>query len=717
MAFPLSFNSFAKNFVATIAPLFVALALSLTVSALALPEHAGAEITSANSNPTHPVSRLIWLRAEIARHDDLYFRQNASEISDAAYDSLKRELAQLTQIVPQSGASGPTESTPASLGNDRTEGFASVAHLQPMLSLEKAYTETELRAFIHRVEQATGRHDLSWVIEPKFDGLAVSVTYENGQLLRALTRGDGKKGDDVTENVCTLPTLPRTLPQGSPKLVELRGEVFINDAEFSRLNAQREEAGEPLFAHPRNLAAGTLKTLDSREVAKRHLSIVFYGLGAWEGITAKPASQQALNALIKAWSFPAVDTITIAQSADEVCAAVIRLGRQRTALGFPTDGAVIKINDTNLQQQLGASAEAPRWAIAYKFQPGRVSTRLRAIKLQVGRTGIITPVAELDPVEIGGTTIGRASLYNAEAITRRDLRIGDWVFLEKAGEIIPRVTGVDISHRSPAAVPFIFPQTCPACAAKLVRNEGEATTRCPQRDCVGQLRLRIEHYVSPEAACIKGMGPALIASLVDGQRIKTVADLYRLRRDELVNTGNVSDLSAQQLLTQIQQSKNTSLTRLIYGLSIPGVGRTAAAEWAGRFVDLPHWAEATREELGKRDSVASDSVILFFSRPENRSLIEDLVMLGVHPKIENLSGKIGPLTNTTVVLTGSLHSWTRAEAKKQIEIAGGHVADSVNQHTDLVVAGEGAGSKLADAQSLGIEVIDEKELRKRLTFR
>ncbi len=716
MAFPRSFNSFAKNRVATLAPFFIALTLSLTVSAFALPEHAGAEITLVNSNPTHPVGRLILLRAEIARHDDLYFRHNASDISDEAYDSLKRELTQLEQTGPQSGTSGPTESTTASLGNDHTEGFASVAHRQPMLSLKKAYTESDLRAFIHRVEQSTGRHELSWVIEPKFDGIAVSLTYENGRLLRALTRGDGKQGDDVTKNVLTLPTLPRTLPQGSPKLVELRGEVFINDADFARLNAQREEAGEPLFAHPRNLAAGTLKTLDSREVAKRHLSIVFYGLGAWEGIPAKPASQQALHALIKAWNLPAVDTITMAQTADEVCGAVIRLGRQRTALGFPTDGAVIKINDTNLQQQLGASAEAPRWAIAYKFQPGRVSTRLRAITLQVGRTGIITPVAELDPVEIGGTTIGRASLYNAEAITRRDLRIGDWVFLEKAGEIIPRVTGVDISHRSPTAVPFIFPQTCPACAAQLVRNEGEAITRCPQRDCLGQLRRRIEHYVSPEVACIKGIGPALIASLVAGQRLKTVADLYRLRRDELMNTGNVSEVNAQQLLAQIEQSKNTSLPRLIYGLSIPGVGRTAAAEWAGRFVDLPHWAEATREELSKRDSVAADAVILFFGRPENRTLIDDLVMLGVHPKNGNHPGKIGKLTNITVVLTGTLHSWTRAEAKQQIEAAGGHVADSVSRHTDLVVAGEGAGSKLAEAQSLGIEVLNENELRKRLRY-
>ena len=716
MVFPRLFKPFVKNRVASVAHLIVALTLSLTAAEVAKPEHANGKINSTNTTSTNPARRLTWLHAEIARHDDLYFRQNTSEISDEAYDSLKRELAQLEQTVPQSGTSGPTESTTASLGNDRTEGFASVPHLQPMLSLGKAYTESELRAFIHRVEQSTGRHDLSWVIEPKFDGLAVSVTYENGQLLRALTRGDGKQGDDVTENVRTIPTLPPTLPQGSPKLVELRGEVFINDAEFSRLNAQREEAGEPSFAHPRNLAAGTLKTLDSREVAKRHLSIVFYGLGAWEGMPAKPASQQALHALIKAWNLPGVDTITMAQTADEVWAAVTRFGRQRTALGFPSDGAVIKINDTTLQQQLGASAEAPRWAIAYKFQPGRVATRLRAITLQVGRTGIITPVAELDPVEIAGTTIGRASLYNAEAITRRDLRIGDWVFLEKAGEIIPRVTGVDISHRSSTTVPFIFPQTCPECAAKLIRNEGEATTRCPQRDCVGQLRRRIEHYVSPEAACIKGLGPVLIAALVDGQRIKTVADLYRLRRDDLMSTGYVSDVIAQQLLAQIEQSKNTSLTRLIYGLSIPGVGRTSAAEWAGRFVDLPHWMAATREELSNRDSVAADAFIKFFRRPENRTLIDDLVMLGVHPKIENRSGTIGQLTNITVVLTGTLHSWTRAEAKKQIETAGGHVAGSVSRLTDLVVAGEGAGSKLTEAQLLGIEVIDENELRKRLTY-
>jgi DNA ligase (NAD+) len=584
-----------------------------------------------------------------------------------------------------------------------------------MLSLEKAYTASELRDFIHRVEQSSGRRELRWVVEPKFDGLAISVTYEYGRLVSAFTRGDGKQGDDVTDNVLTIPTVLRTLPSGFPQVVELRGEVFINDAEFSRLNAEREEAGELPYANPRNLAAGTLKLRDILEVAKRHLSIVFYGLGAWEGAPARPVSQQALHAQIREWNLPGIESAVIAQTSDAVCAAVMRLGRKRTTLGFPTDGAVVKLNDTALQQELGNSTEAPRWAIAYKFAPERAITRLLAITLQVGRTGIITPVAELDPVVIGGTTIGRASLYNADAIARRDLRIGDWVYVEKAGEIIPRITGADLSRRTPNLAPYLFPQKCPACAGMLVRNEGEATTRCIQPNCVGQLRRRIEHFVSPEALGIKGIGPTLIAALVEAQRIKTVADIYRLQRDDLVSIGGVSNLAATQLLAQIETSKSTGLARLIYGLSIPGIGRKAAAEWAERFTNLPQWAEAKGLELNQTDSTASPAAAAFLRLPQNRALISDLVNQGVNAKSPLQPRTLSPLSGTTVVLTGSLHGMTRSEAKKQIEAAGGHVIDAVNRSTDLVVVGEGAGAKLTEARALGIEVIDETKLRQKLT--
>ena len=702
-----------KNFCLTAAYLGLAFALASPATAQHSNEHWDNSATKQESIPAN--ARLIWLRAEIARHDELYFKKNTPEISDAAYDSLKQELRRLEHPPAKSGSSVfELESVPT-VGDDRSGRFPSTAHRLPMLSLEKAYTEAELRAFINRVEQHTGSSKLNWVIEPKFDGLAISVTYENGRLVRAVTRGDGLQGDDVTENVSTIPGLALSLPNGYPQVVELRGEVYIDYAEFARLNVEREEAGEPPFTQPRNLAAGTLKLHDAKEVARRHLRIVFYGLGAWEGSPAKPTTQQALHALVRDWHLPGVDSFKIAQTPDEIWAAVTRLGRQRTRLGFPTDGAVVKADDCAVQEALGASAEAPRWAIAYKFPPERVSTRLRAITLQVGRTGIITPVAELEAVVIGGTTIERASLYNADAIARRDLRPGDWVYVEKAGEIIPVVVGPDQSRRTSIVEPFAFPQSCPACEGKLVRNEGEATTRCVQRDCPGQVKRRIEHYVSPEAAGIKGLGPVVIAGLVDGKKIKTIADLYRLRTDDLVNTGGVSEAVAKEILKQIEQSKTTRLPRLIYGLSIPGIGRAAAKEWAEGFTHLAPWSAANRAGLINPDSMRSTPQAAFFTQQHNCALIDDLLSLGVCPKRAESRQQSGPLSGKTVVITGSLPNWTRAEAKQHIEAAGGRVTDAVSRRTQLVVTGEGAGAKLAEARSLGIEIMDETELRKQLT--
>jgi DNA ligase (NAD+) len=713
MLTPPSLFTWLKNFRLTAA------ALGLVI-AIAGPAHAQhAKAAPNNSTPKQESAsasaRLIWLRTEIARHDELYFKQNAPEISDAAYDVLKQERRQLEYLRANAG-SGVTEleSVP-SVGDDRSGKFPSTAHRQPMLSLEKAYTEAELRAFIHRVEQQTGSSQLNWVIEPKFDGLAISVTYENGRLVRAVTRGDGLQGDDVTKNVRTIPGLARSLPIGYPQVVELRGEVFIDYGEFERLNVEREEAGEPVFTHPRNLAAGTLKLHDPKEVARRHLSIVFYGLGAWEGSPAKPTTQLALHALVRDWHLPGVDTLKKAHTPDEIWAAVTRLGRQRARLGFPTDGAVVKADDCAVQEALGTNAVAPRWAIAYKFPPERVSTRLKAITLQVGRTGIITPVAELESVVIGGTTIERASLYNADAITRRDLRLDDWVFVEKAGEIIPVVVGPDVSRRTSGMTPFDFPQSCPACEGKLVRNEGEATTRCVNHECSGQVKRRIEHYVSPEAAGIKGLGPVLVAALVDGGKLKTIADLYRLRTDDLVKTCGASEPVATKLLEQIEQSKTIRLPRLIYGLSIPGVGRAAAKEWVAGFTHLAPWSAANRTELSKPDSLTSTRRAAFFSQQHNCTLIDDLLSLGVSPKTAEPRQHCGPLSGKTVVITGALPSWTRAEAKQRIEASGGHVADSVSRRTHFVVTGEGAGAKLAEARSLGIEILDEAELRKKLT--
>ncbi|HEY8932134.1 MAG TPA: NAD-dependent DNA ligase LigA [Rariglobus sp.] len=557
--------------------------------------------TWASMDAAQAGERIRWLRAEIARHDELYFKKSAPEITDAAYDELKRELATLENMFPEIAPASPAGNAPA-LGDDRSGDFPVYRHREPMLSLEKTYTETELRAFVTKVQRILGDDHGEFVVEPKFDGLAISVTYEGGKLVRAVTRGNGLEGDDVTANVLTISGLPRTLPASAPEVVEVRGEVFIDYAEFARINAEREAAGEEPFAHPRNLAAGTLKLTDPAEVAKRRLSLVFYGLGAWQGGVQAPETQQALHALLKVWRLPGVERLAVVRR-NEVWAAVEALGRERAKLPYPTDGAVVKIDSRAAQRALGSGDDAPRWAVAYKFAPERVTTRLRAITLQVGRTGAITPVAELEPVKIGGSTVARATLHNADEIARRDLRPGDYVYVEKAGEIIPAVTGVDLERRGPDVVKYEFPEHCPSCGTVLVH---EATVeRCPNARCAAQVRRRIEYFASRDAVGIGGLGPTLIAKLVTANKAAGVADLYRLTREDGVPV---------RVLAEIDRSRRAELGRFIFGLGLPGVGRKAATELATRYRSLAALAEA--EELGT----------------EGRALIAELVALGVNPE-------------------------------------------------------------------------------------
>lgn len=630
------------------------------------------------------VERLVWLRAEIARHDELYFKKSAPEISDAAYDQLKRELITLEKTYPKAGASAPA------LGDDRTGGFSVYRHREPMLSLDKAYSQEELRAFYSRVERALGGNDLVFVVEPKIDGLALSVTYEQGRLVRAVTRGDGQEGDDVTANALMIADLPRVLrtatsegvPNPIPEVVELRGEVYLKDAEFARINAERAEAGQEPFAHPRNLAAGTLKQHEPAEVAKRRLSVVFYGYGAWQGAGEAPGSQQALHRLVRAWGLPEVATWTVTQTFDETWAAVTLHGRERATLGFPTDGVVVKLDSQTGRRELGTSDQAPRWAVAYKFPPERATTRLRAITVQVGRTGVITPVAELDPVVIAGSTIARASLHNAQAVARLDLRIGDMVFVEKAGEIIPTITGVDLSRRGPESVAYEFPKQCPSCETMLVRFEGAAIMRCPNRPCAAQVRRRIEHFA--ETLEIADLGPVLIETLVNARKVGGVADLYRLKR---------GDGAGEPVLAEIERSRRADLGRFISALGISGIGRKTADTLALRYEDLA--AFTTAAELDE----------------ESRAIVLELVALGVNPQRAVVVNARGALAGKTVVVTGTLPTWSRAEATKRIEAAGGTVAGSVSRKTDLVVAGEDAGAKLTTARTLGVAVINEADLR------
>ena len=556
-----------------------------------------------------PADRLRWLQAEIARHDDLYFKKAAPEITDAAYDALKRELRTLEATL--------SVKADGKIGDDRSGDFPTAKHGSPMLGLEKVYTEADLRAFVEKTERALGRDDVAWVVEPKFDGVAISVVYEAVKLTRAVTRGDGREGDVVTDAVLMIAGVPHVLPVGAPQRVEVRGEIFMTYAEFARINAERVTAGEEPFAHPRNLAAGTLKSRDAAEVAARRLSVVFYGLGEWTGAVKAPESQRAMYGVFRSWKLPVVDRLVViervaAEKSAAVWSAVEALGRERARLAYPTDGVVVKVDSRAAQRALGAGDEAPRWAVAYKFAAERVSTRLRAITWQVGRTGVLTPVAELEPVKIGGTTIARATLHNAGEIARRDLRVGDFVYVEKAGEIIPAITGVDLSRRAPESAAFVLPEKCPSCGATLVKADEAVAWRCPNEICAAQVKRRVEYFAAPGGAGIKGLGPVLIERLVTAGKLTGVPDVYRLTREDGVS---------EKVMVEIEQSRTVELGRFVAGLGLTGVGKKGAAALAGRYADLAALGQA--EELDAA----------------GRALLAELVALGVNPKSASLLEK------------------------------------------------------------------------------
>ena len=594
--------------------------------------------------PVEARQRCETLRREIAQSDALYFKQATPEISDFAYDQLKRELADLEAAFPQLSESGGPRSP---VGDDRTGIFPVCFHREPMLGLDKTYSESDLRAFLGRLGRQIGREDFPVVVEPKIDGFAVSVTYEHGQLVRVVTRGNGAEGDDITANALTIRSLPRELrlmtaggaPNPMPELIELRGEIYMTWAEFERINRAREAADEPVFAHPRNLAAGTARLLDPREVAARRLEIVFYGWGACEPETMRPATQHDFHEQARAWGLPTLEKYWIAHGADEMWAAVKGFEQARRNLTFPADGAVVKLDTVAWRREVGETDHAPRWAMAFKFAPERGETRLLGITVQVGRTGLLTPVAELAPVRLAGSTVARATLHNREAIARLDLRIGDSIYIEKAGEIIPAVGGVNLAKRPPGSQPYVFPNACPACGMAVVQLEGEAAVRCPNSACPAQVRQRILHFASKACIGIDGLGPATIDTLVTNGRVCSVADLYRLRSEDLLVPGRDRKKAADSLLAAIERSKRAELWRFIHGLSIPHVGAVAARDLARRFGSLPALAAARREDfasgpggLGRRPGEATtDAVLAYFSVPKNRAIVADLVALGVDP--------------------------------------------------------------------------------------
>lgn len=669
--------------------------------------------------------KISALRAEIARHDIRYHRDAAPEIGDAEYDQLRRKLAELERAFPAAAQAAPPL---GAIGDDRTGRFPTYRHRERMLSLEKAYTAAEVRAFYARLTKALGRADLACVVEPKFDGLAISVTYERGQLVRAVTRGNGAEGEDITANARRIANLPGSFSRAEaqdsshpiPERVELRGEIYFAPADFGRLNAEREAAGEPHFANARALAAGTMRLFDLQEVTRRGPRVVFYGAAATESDAALPPTQRELHVRIKAWGLPGLEECWVAQDADELVRAIDALQRARESFAFPTDGAVVKLDSIALQREAGAGESAPRWAVAYKFAPQRAETQLRAITIQVGRTGVLTPVAELVPVKLGGTTVARATLHNREEIARKDIRPGDSVYVERAGDIIPAIVGVNLARRPVDTAAYVFPARCPECAVA-VSQGAEAVVRCLNRSCPAQLRRRLAHFASKACLDLDGVGPAIIDCLVAKGLVKNVADLYRLRREDLLLLGQNVSRSADAVLAAIDASRRAELWRFIAGLGIPQVGGASARDLAREFGSLEALAAATPAEAAGRQmqrpgaggEAAVRALTAFFAEAENRALVTDLLAAGVRPTSPTVALR-PPLTGKTIALTGTLETFTRAQAAAQIEDAGGKVTSTVSRNTHFVVAGADAGAKLEQARALGVEVIDEAELRRLL---
>ncbi|WP_269543098.1 NAD-dependent DNA ligase LigA [Cerasicoccus fimbriatus] len=663
------------------------------------------------SNPSAQ-THIEELREIIRRHDELYYREGASEISDREYDALKEELAQMESEAGLDAEDSPTKT----VGDDRTEGFRKVKHRRPMLSLDNTYNEEELRAFHVRLAKMFDEGaELEFVVEPKIDGVAVSLTYEKGQLVQAVTRGNGAEGDDITRNLLeAVPDLPREL-KDAPELIEIRGEIYMMAEEFLRINQEREESGLPMFANPRNLTAGTIKQLGG--VSGRRLSIVLYGVGYCE--PNHFAMQSDLHEAIRGWRLPTVEKYWRVNRIDDVWAAVEELDKLRHEFAYATDGAVVKLNSFAMQSEAGMTSKAPRWAIAYKFEAEQAETLLEKIDVQIGRTGAVTPVAHLAPVQLAGTTVSRATLHNEDEIKRKDIRPGDTVVVQKAGEIIPQVLSVVMDKRPADSMPFEFARFLEERGIKAERVPGQAAWRLTGQDDPIQQRRRLTHYASKQCLDIENLGEAVVDQLVTAELVADPADLYALRKDQLLELERFGEKSAENLINAIEQSKQAELWRLLHALGISHVGKQSAKDITQHFGTLDAIMEADPETLEAVDGVGgimAKAIVDFFADEKNRALILRLREAGLNFALadsekpaEAVEG--GVLNGKTVVLTGTLPTLTRDQATALIEKAGGKTSSSVSKKTDYVLAGDAAGSKLAKAEKLGVAVLDEAAFR------
>jgi DNA ligase (NAD+) len=650
------------------------------------------------------------LRAEINRHNELYYQKNAPEIADAEFDALLARLKKLEEENPEL----VTPDSPTQRVGGRAEGFKPFVHRVPLMSLDNSYDLDDLRAFDERCRKLADGREFDYVAELKIDGLSVALHYENGVLTAGATRGDGTVGDDVLSNVRTIRTIPLKLKPEFPARVEVRGEVFLSRSQFEKINAELEMQGEKTFANPRNCAAGTLRQLDASIVAARRLDIFPYDL--LSGNQKMFSTHWENFAWLEAKGFNVNPNRALCKNFDELAEFINAMQAKRDSLDYDIDGVVVKVNQTALQAEFGATTKAPRWAIAYKYPAMQATTRLNEIHVQVGRTGALTPVAYLEPVQLAGTVVSRASLHNEDEIKRLGIKLGDYVLIEKSGEIIPQVLQVIESRRTGDEREYEFPRICPVCATPVVRPEGEAVTRCPNPDCPAKVKARILYFASRKAMDIEGLGDVLVEKLVDLGFVKDAADLYSLDVETVANLERMAEKSATNLMNQIEASKTRGLQRLLYGIDIRHVGERYAKILANHYRNIDKLAAASVEELDAIHEIGltvAVSVFNFFQNPRNQDLIQRLKAAGVKTEIdggadanfdENFVGK-------TFVLTGKLESFTRDEAAKLIEDRGGRVASSVSKKTDFVVAGEDAGSKLAKAESLGVKVLNEAEFK------
>lgn len=648
---------------------------------------------------------------EIWQHNKRYYVDNQPIIGDEEFDQLYHRLEQIEKQHPDwVSTTSPTQR----VGETLTAGFANVQHKSPMLSLENTYSHEELADFVTRMHRLTEKQELAFSCELKIDGIAVSLTYKNGQFVRGATRGDGRKGDDISNNVKTIQSLSlELLGANIPELLEVRGEVFMTHEVFHSLNSQRFQKEEELWANPRNAAAGTLKLLDPREVARRKLSIVFYGIA--DETTLEVRSQHQMHDILTSWGLPTLSYTALCHNLEEILAFAEKVRLLRSQLPFSIDGIVIKLDDLREQRKLGATAKHPRWAVAYKFAAEQATTTIKDITVQVGRTGVLTPVAELEPVLLAGSTISRATLHNAEEVQRKDIRIGDSVYIEKGGDVIPKVVKVIPELRPADSVPWEMPSHCPYCDTPTVKTAGEVAMRCPNsKGCPEQTVRRLAHFVSKGAMDIDNLGEKVIEKLIDKGFVAMPSDLYRLTAEQLSQLEGFKEKSIHNLLTSIDRSRHVPLARFIMALGITHIGTSTAEELARRIDNIHDLSSMSSEDLCQIEGIGTKvahAIIDYFANESHQQELAALLACGVTPqRNERAAGwQEHPFNGKTFVLTGTLHEFTRHDASNMIKERGGKVSDSVSKKTDFLIAGEEAGSKLEKARTLNVTVLSEKE--------